>query len=83
MKIFANKEIKKSVSCSITGYLGLAFLLLTQGFSMVVHISGFLCCSYCLFSYWQEELILAVGYSIFQKAKSSHGTGGITDQCVS
>lgn len=79
MKIFVNKEIKKLFLA--VSVIWVASLLLTQGFLWLCYqrFSLFLLLVFVL----SGGEILAVGCSYFKKAKSSHGTGGITDQCVS
>lgn len=79
MKIFANKEIKKLFLA--VSVIWVASLLLTQGFLWLCYqrFSLFLLLVFVL----AGGAILAVGYFLFQKAKSSHGTGGITASSVS
>ena len=67
MKILANKDIKKSVSCSI-GYLGSLPSAGTRA-SYGCAISGFLCAC-CLFSCWQRASDMGGLLLLFQKAES-------------
>ena len=75
MKIFANKEIKKLSSCSIR-YLGSLPSVDTR--VLMVVLSAVFFVPIACFRIGRRSDI-GGGLFLFQKAKSSHGTGSITD----
>ena len=79
MKIFANKDIKKLLSCYIC-YLDCVSPV-GRGLGVVAFSKVFPVPTVAFFT--GSRCYVGGLLQLFQQAKQSHGTGGSTNQCVS